>query len=79
MKISESQLRNKIKKIIKETLLLEREASLVRDGDAIYLVDDEGNEEFFADADEGPNYGLYEDGDSVPYGGGSSSYGRYRY
>ena len=77
MRLNESQLREKIRKVIKETLLVEHEMSLVLQGDSIYLVDDEGNEKYFAGADEAEDYGLYNDGDSVPYEGGSSYYGSY--
>jgi len=94
MRLNETQLRNKIRKVIKETLLVEHEHALVlRDGE-IYLVDDEGNEQYFGGSEEAEDYGLYEDGDSVPYegdsrstsgrdsfgfGGNSRSYGRRQY
>ena len=93
MRLNETQLRNKIRKVIKETLLVEHEMSLVLQDDAIYLVDDEGNEKYFADVEEAEDYGLRQVGDSVPYEGGSrggyygsyssgrrsSGYGRRRY
>ena len=71
MRLNETQLRNKIRKVIKETLLLEHEHALVLQGDTIYLIDDEGNKKYFASAEEAEDYGLYNDGDAVPYEGGS--------
>jgi hypothetical protein len=76
MKITTTQLRRIIKEELQK-VLLEHEQSIVRRGTELYLVDDEGNEEYF-DSAESPEYSWLEDGEATPFEGGSSggSYGR---
>lgn len=79
MRLTESQLRNKIRSIVNENLLKESERVLVRNRDEVYLVDDEGNEEYFGDSDVAEEWGLWHDGDTVTYTGRpqKSSYAHY--
>lgn len=65
MKLTESQLRRLIREEISKNVLLEYEQLLVRKGNSTYLVDDDGNEEYYDDYPE--DHYLYKDGDSVPY------------
>lgn len=81
-----------LRKIISEEvskLILEYESSIVRKGDDLYIVDDDGNEEYYGDVD-GSDYEHLRNGESEPYqvgtgygggySGGRSSYGgRRRY
>jgi len=84
MKIAISQLR----KIISEELsklILEYESSIVRRGEELYVVDDDGNEEYYGDVD-GSDYEHLRDGEAEPYqtgtgygGGYGGGYKRRRY
>jgi hypothetical protein len=82
MRITERQLRQIIREE-RARLLREWEESIIRVGNELYKVDDEGNEEYYSEYDPGdPEFGHLEDGGvGVPlersggYGGG---YGRGR-
>ena len=79
MRLTATQLRRIIKEEVSK-LMTESEQALVRDGDEIYLVDDEGNREFFEDL-AGSDYedDLPFDGASIPYSGmGYNPGGGYR-
>lgn len=84
MKIRLSQLRSLIKEEVSK-VLLEYEQSVFRRGDKLFIVDDEGNEEFLEPV-AGSNYEHLRDGESAVYktgtgssyrgGSSGSSYGR---
>ena len=67
MRLTESKLRQIVREEAKR--LMESERALIRRGDETYLVDDEGNEEYFDDDPE--SHGLLDDGDGVAYDSGS--------
>lgn len=87
MKITAGQLRKIISEEVSK-LILEYESSIVRKGDELYVVDDDGNEEYYGDV-EGSDYEHLRNGESEPYqvgtGYGSGGYhggysgGRSRY
>lgn len=64
------QLRALIKEEVSK-LLLEYEQSVIRKGDKLFVVDDEGNEEFY-DEVEGSDYEWLQDGQGAPLERGSS-------
>lgn len=64
MKLTSSQLRQIIKEEVSK-ILLEHEQSIIRRGDELYLVDDEGNEDFY-DMVSGSDYEWLEDGEGAP-------------
>ena len=66
MKITQRQLRRIIREEVNRQVLLEYEQAIVRRGDDLYLVDDEGNEEHYGDAEDMPEL---EDGEGVPHEG----------
>lgn len=65
MKVTVGQLRKIISEEVSR-LLVEYEQSIIRDGDSLYIVDDEGNREFY-DKVAGSKYSYLEDGQGVPY------------
>ena len=78
MKITSAQLRQLIKEEVQK-VLLEYEQSVFRRGDDLFVVDDEGNEDYY-DSAIGSEFEYLEDGESAPlergsYGGGGG-YGR---
>lgn len=85
MKIRLSQLRSIIKEEV-GNILLEYEQSVFRRGDKLFIVDDEGNEEYLEPV-AGSDYEHLRDGESAVYmtgtrskyggGGGYSSGGSY--
>jgi hypothetical protein len=68
MKISGKNLKKLIKEAV-SLLLKEYEQAITRDGDKLFLIDDDGNEEYFGDIYSMPEYEHLEDGDSVPFEG----------
>jgi hypothetical protein len=72
MKITESRLRQLIREEAQRLVTEARTKSLVRIDGMTYLVDDDGNEDYYDDSPE--DHGLYDDGDSVAY----DSYGGYQ-
>lgn len=77
MNITENRLRQIIREEAQRLLAEARTKSLVRIDGMTYLVDDEGNEEYYDDSPE--DHGLQHDGDSIAYdsyGGGRPSSGR---
>jgi hypothetical protein len=76
MKITKRQLKRIIREEVNRQVLLEYELAIVRRGEDLYLVNDEGDEEYYGDAEDMPEL---EDGEAVPHEGGypnRSSYGR---
>ena len=67
MRIKESKLRQIIREEAQR--LLEYEQILFRKNGKTYLGNDEGEDEYYDSDPEA--HGLYRDGDSVPYEGGS--------
>lgn len=57
-----------------KTILLEYEQAILRRGGDLYLVNDEGEEEYYGDAQFDPIYGNLEDGEAVPYDEGGGGY-----
>jgi hypothetical protein len=69
----------KLKKFLREeivNMLMEYEQSIYRQGDKLFLIDDDGNDEFFGTVAAHPEYEDLADGDSEPYqiGTGSGGY-----
>jgi len=77
MKINELQLRKMIKLLVKESLLLEYEQIILRKGDRLFIVDDEGNSKYYDDWSEYGDYAHLKPGESEVYqsGGDQGSYG----
>jgi hypothetical protein len=65
MKITESRLRQLIREEAQRLVTEARTKSLVRIDGMTYIVDDEGNEDYYDDSPE--DHGLYDDGDSIAY------------
>ncbi len=62
-----------LRKIIAEEvrMLLEYEESIVRRGEKLYLINDEGEREYLGSVSSYPEYSHLADGESAPYTGGS--------
>jgi hypothetical protein len=76
-KLAVRTLRRLIREEISKHVLLEYEQALVRRGEETYLIDDDGNEEYYDSDPE--SHDLYQDGDATPYYGrqGSRGHGGY--
>lgn len=79
MRIRLSQLRRIIKEEVTK-LVTESESSIVRRGDTLFIVDDEGNREEYGPV-EGSDYEYLMDGEGAPLerGAGGGSYNAYGY
>ena len=73
MKITVSQLRKIIKEEVSK-MLLEYEQSIVRRGNELYLVDDDGNEDYLEPV-IGSDHEHLRDGEAEPYSTGTGGYG----
>lgn len=60
----------KLRKFLREeivNLLMEYEQSIYRQGDKLFLIDDDGNDEFFGTVTANPEFDQLADGEAVPY------------